>query len=156
MGTASAILAACGGFLLAILWMDLMFDVQVLRHRHRNVELPEPVLASIAAYYRRVTTEARPMGHLVGAVMATTLVTLAVRISLGEGPRGLALASLLLGGGPILLAFSRVYPNAVRLAARSDSSLRQSTLARSICSDHLLCLVGILGFLALQLAAPTR
>ena len=39
-------LAACGGFLLAVLWMDLMFDVQVLPHRHLP-ELPEAVLASI-------------------------------------------------------------------------------------------------------------
>ena len=54
------LLAACGGFLLAVLWMDLMFDVQVLRHR-RDAQLPEPVLASIAAYYGRVTTRARPM-----------------------------------------------------------------------------------------------
>jgi hypothetical protein len=30
---APLVLAACGGFLLAVLWMDLMFDVQVLRHR---------------------------------------------------------------------------------------------------------------------------
>src|ERR1043166_2149382 len=49
----SLILAACGGFLLAVLWMDLMFDVQVLPHR--TPELPEPVVSSIAAYYRRVT-----------------------------------------------------------------------------------------------------
>ncbi|MBP2452209.1 hypothetical protein JOF57_002122 [Mycolicibacterium lutetiense] len=31
--------------------MDLIFDVQVLPHR-RSAELPEPVLASIAGYYR--------------------------------------------------------------------------------------------------------
>ena len=49
------VLAACGGFLLAVLWFDLMFDVQVLRHGSAAV-LPEPVLASIAGYYRRVTT----------------------------------------------------------------------------------------------------
>ncbi len=55
--------AACAGFLLAVLWMDLMFDVQVLRHR--DAALPEPVLASIAAYYRRATTTSRPMGHLI-------------------------------------------------------------------------------------------
>jgi hypothetical protein len=147
----SPLLATCGGFLLAVLWMDLMFDVQVLRHRGRGVELPEDVLASIAAYYRRVTTTASPMGHLVGAVMATTLVATAVQLF--AGPRGVALASLPLAGGPILLALLRVYANAARLGARSDPPARQSALARSICRDHLLCFGGILAFVALQLWA---
>ena len=62
---------AGAGFLLAVLWFDLMFDVQVARHRHG--EAPEEVLASIAGYYRRVTTTSRPMGRLVGLVMLATL-----------------------------------------------------------------------------------
>jgi hypothetical protein len=151
---ASLILAACGGFLLAVLWMDLIFDVQVLRHRD-GANLPEPVLASIAAYYRRVTTSARPMGHLVGAVMAIALVTLAVELAAGGRARWIPLASLVLGGGPIALAALRVVPNAVRLATRSDSAEQQSALARAICRDHLVCLAGVLAFEALQLfAAP--
>lgn len=151
MQAASAILAACGGFLLAVLWMDLMFDVQVLRSRHGDAELPEPVLASIAGYYRRVTTDASPMGHLVAVVMAITLITLAVQMVGGQGPRWRDLASLLLCGGPILLAIGRVVPNAVRLGSRRDPAPRQSALARSICRDHLLCFAGMLGFVALQL-----
>ncbi len=132
MQAESAILTTCGGFLLAVLWMDLMLDVQVLRHRHLGGELPESVLASIAAYYGRVTTAARPMSHLVAAVMATLVITLLVQLALGRGPSWLALLSLLLSGGPILLAMLRVVPNAVRLGARTDSALRQSELARSI------------------------
>jgi hypothetical protein len=151
-----SLLAACGGFLLAVLWMDLMFDVQVLRHRRGGAELPEPVLASIAAYYRRVTTTARPMGHLVGAVMAVTVVGLLAEIAVGAGRPWIAEASLALCGGPILLAMARVYPNAVRLAACSDDARGQSALARSICRDHLACLAGILAFLILRLAAATR
>jgi hypothetical protein len=156
MRAAHSLLAACGGFLLAVLWMDLMFDVQVLRHRKQGGELPEPVLASIAAYYRRVTTTARPMGHLVGAVMATMLLTQSTQMVLGHDPRWLALASLLLCIGPILLAAVRVVPNAVRLGARSDPALRQSELARSICRDHLLCLAGIAAFVVLQLSSARR
>ena len=149
---APLILCACGGFLLAVLWMDLMFDVQVLRHR-TDAELPEPVLASIAAYYRRVTTTARPMGHLVGTVMAIALLTLAVELAIGGRARAVTLASLALGGGPILLAALRVVPNAMRLATRLDSPERQTELARGICRDHLVCLAGILAFVVLQLAA---
>jgi hypothetical protein len=66
----SALLAACGGFLLAILWMDLIFDVQVLGHRRADGPLPEPVLASIAAYYKRATTDSAPMSRLIAAVWA--------------------------------------------------------------------------------------
>jgi hypothetical protein len=145
------LLAACGGFLLAVLWMDLLFDVQVLRHRH-DAELPGPVLASIAAYYARVTTGARPLGHAVGAVMGTLLVVLVWEIVRGREPRWIPLASLALAGGPVLLAFARVLPNAVRLGARSDPPARQSALARAICRDHLLCLAGMLAFVVLQLA----
>lgn len=147
----SAFLAASGGFLLAVLWMDLMFDVQVLRHRRRGDELPEIVLASIAAYYRRVTTTARPMGHAVGAVMLALLIALVVQVAAGREPHWVGLASLPLAGGPILLAFARVLPNAIRLGARSDPLARQSALARSICRDHLLCFGGLLAFVVLQL-----
>jgi hypothetical protein len=152
---ASLILAACGGFLLAVLWMDLMFDVQVLRHRE-GAKLPEPVLASIAAYYHRVTISARPMGHLVGTVMAIALATLAVELAAGGRASWIPLTSLVVVVGPIALAALRVVPNAVRLAARSDSVEQQSALARAICRDHLVCLAGVLVFEALQLfAAPT-
>lgn len=147
----SALLVAGGGFLLAVLWMDLMFDVQVLGHGRRGDELPEPVLASIAAYYRRVTTTARPMGHGVGAVMVALLVALVVQVAAGRAPRWVALTSLPLAGGPILLAFARVLPNAMRLGAGCDPPARQSALARSICRDHLLCFGGILAFVVLQL-----
>ena len=44
----NAFVTAGAGFLLAVLWFDLMFDVQAAGHAAR---LPEPVLASIAAYY---------------------------------------------------------------------------------------------------------
>ena len=151
----SLVLTACAGFLLAVLWMDLMFDVQVLRHR-RDEDLPEAALASIAAYYRRVTTAARPMGHLVGTVMAILLVSLVVQIARGGGSRVVALASLALAGGPIALAALRVVPNAVRLGSRADPPARQSALARSICRDHLVCLAGIAAFLAVQLALGVR
>lgn len=150
------LLTACGGFLLAVLWMDLLFDVQVLRHRERDRALPEPVLASIAAYYRRVITDARPLGHLIGMVMILALTTLVVQIAAGYGPRWLAGVSLGCAGGPVLLALLRVVPNAVRLGSRADSALEQSALARAICRDHLLCLAGIAGFVGVQLVAAAR
>lgn len=141
------ILAACAGFLVAVLWMDLMFDVQVLRH-HGAAELPEPVLASIAAYYRRVTTDAWPMSYLIAAVMLLGIVALVTRLA--TMPAWAGVASVVLLGGPVLLAAKRIVPNAVRLGRRADSIAVQSALARAICREHLLCLAAVVGFLALQ------
>ena len=140
-----------GGFLLAVLWMDLMFDVQVLRHRRDRGDLPEDVLASIAGYYRRVTTLAQPMGHVIAAVMVLTLV--AVGTEIVRGSTALALASLPFCAGPIALALARVVRDAVRLGARADPPAVQSALARGICRDHFLGLVSIAIFVAIQLAA---
>ena len=152
----NALLAAGGGFLLAVLWMDLMFDVQVLRHRGQRGPLPEEVLNSIAGYYRRVTTSARPMSHAVGAVMATTVAGSALELVRGTGPRALSLLALLLCASPAALAYRRVVPNAVRLGARADAPETQSALARAICRDHLLCLAAIVLFVGLQLAESAR
>jgi hypothetical protein len=69
-----ALRAACGGFLLAVLWFDLMFDVQVLGHGAAPAPLPDETLASIARYYARVTGGAHPMQVLVALVMATAVL----------------------------------------------------------------------------------
>jgi hypothetical protein len=146
----SALVTVCGGFLFAVLWMDLMFDVQILRHRNAE-PLPEDVLASIATYYRRVTTSARPMSSLIGVWMIVGLVAIVVQLVRGDLPRWVSLASLALVVPPTALAAVRVLPSAVRLGSRTGSLADQSLLARQICRDHLQCLAWILAFLALRL-----
>ena len=145
-----AVASAGAGFLLAVLWFDLMFDVQVLGRRER--ELPEEVLASIAGYYRRVTTAARPMSRLIAAVMIATLASLVAEIVGDDVAPGIAWASLGLALAPILLAGGRTLPSAVRLGSRTDAAEDQSSLARSICREHLFCLACIVALLVLQLA----
>ena len=145
------ILAACGGFLLAVLWFDLMFDVQVLGHA--GGVLPEDVLASIAAYYRRVTTDAFPLNRLVGLVMLVTIAGSAYALARARAARWQAGLALMLCAAPVALAAARVFPNAVRLGTRVDSLTRQSELARAICHDHLACLAAVAAFVALQLMA---
>jgi hypothetical protein len=146
-----AFAAAGAGFLLAVLWLDLMFDVQVLAHRHQE-QLPEDVLASIARYYARATTAARPMNRLIALVMLCTLAAIVVEIAAGRQDAWVAWASLLLALGPIALAGARVVPNAVRLGTRRDPVEWQSAAARSIFGDHVLCLCGIAALLVVQLA----
>ena len=148
----TAFVTAGAGFLLAVLWFDLMHDVQVLSGRSRKDELPEDVLVSIARYYRRVTTEARPMNRLIAAVMVGTLVAIGIQIADGDSARWVGWTSLVLAGAPILLAGLRTVPNAVRLGGRADSPSEQAGLARAICSDHLVCFGAISALLAIQLA----
>ncbi|ETW24951.1 hypothetical protein MGAST_05365 [Mycobacterium gastri 'Wayne'] len=151
MSVVAPLLTACGGFLLAVLWMDLIFDVQVLRYRRTSDELPEPVLASIAGYYHRATTTSRPMSRLVALVMAILVGALAFAAVHGPGPGWLLAASAVLVGIPVGLAAVHTVPCAVRLGKRVDSPAEQTRLARAICRDHLVCTGGILAFLLLWL-----
>jgi hypothetical protein len=146
----SAFVAAGAGFLLAVLWFDLMFDVQA--RGRRPSDLPEETLASIAGYYARVTTAARPMNRLVAATMAATLAGIVGEIAAGDGPAWVAWTSLALTVPPIALAGAHTVPSAIRLGSRADDAAAQSALARSILRDHLLCLAAIAALLAVQLA----
>jgi hypothetical protein len=147
----SAFVCAGAGFLLAVLWFDLMFDVQALRPRVGV--LPEEALASIAGYYGRVTTAARPMNRLVAGVMLATIAALVVEIASAEYSAWVGWVSLVLALVPIAVAGARTVPSAVRLGTRSDTAARQSELARSILYQHLFCFASIAALLAVQLAA---
>ncbi len=142
----NAFVAAGAGFLLAVLWFDLMFDVQVLRGQ------PDAAVASISAYYRRVTTDARPMNILIGAAMAGTLAAIVVQIAEGEARAWVGWASLALAGAAIALAAVHTFPAAVRLGARRDPPEAQVRLARSVCRDHLVCFPAIAAVIVIQLA----
>jgi hypothetical protein len=155
MSTMTPLLTACSGFLLAVLWMDLIFDVQVLQHRSAREELPEPVLASIANYYHRATTTSRPMSRLIALVMVILLAALAFQAARGHDPAWLLATSAALAGVPMLLALINTVPNAVQLGHRADSPDEQTRLARSICRDHLICAGSMLAFLIVWVAHMT-
>jgi len=143
------LVASCGaGFLLAVLWFDLMFDVQV---RGKAAELPPGVRESIAAYYRRVTTTAQPMSRLVAIVMLVTLAALVGEVVSSATPRLVAISSLALVVFAVGLAAARTVRSAVRLGAQTDPPNRQDALARSIYRDHVLCFTAIAVTVALQL-----
>jgi uncharacterized membrane protein YesL len=129
-----------------------MFDVQVLAHR-RSPEVPEPVTESIAAYYRRVTTTASPMGSLVGLVMGVLLVALVIQAATGGAAVWVSAVSVHAAGAAIALAMVRVFPRAVRLGARTPPQTQQGELARRIFRDHVFCLVAMVTLLSVQLAA---
>jgi hypothetical protein len=134
--------------LLAVLWFDLMFDVQV---RGRGGELPAGVRDSIAAYYRRVTTTSHPMSRLVAFMMLVTVGALIGEVVSGAMPRVVAVSSLALVTLAVGLAVARTVRSAVRLGAQTDPPNRQDALARSIYRDHVLCFAAIAVTVVLQL-----
>ena len=143
--------AAGAGFLLAVLWFDLMFDVQT--RRHSADPLPPEVLASISAYYRRVTTEAYPMNRLIALVMLLTLAAIVAEIVEGENPWWIGWGSIALAGSGFVPTMIRTVPNARRLGSAVDSAEQQSRLARAVCRDHMFSFARMLPVLVLQLIA---
>lgn len=141
--------AAGTAFLVAVVWLDLMFDVQ--SRKHAIHPLPIEVLASISAYYRRVTTEAYPMNWLVRLVMWLTLSSIVAEVVEGVHPLWIGWFSLALAGGSVVIASRRTVPNARRLAGAQDTPEMQSTLVRAICRDHLLTFACMFLVLGLQL-----
>jgi hypothetical protein len=146
----TALLAAGGSFLLAVIWMDLMFDVQALR-TPRGAPLPDAALASIAAYYRRVTTDAIPMNQLVAIVMAVTVLGTLQQLVSGRGAFTWRLVALLLCITPIVLAKARVFPNAARLGTGREPRVVEEALAREIAWAHVGCFAAMLLFVVIQL-----
>jgi hypothetical protein len=147
----NAFAAAGAGFLLAVLWFDLMFDVQTRKSAANP--LPNEVLASISAYYRRVTTEAYPMNRLVALVMLLTLAAICVEIVQGANPWWIGWGSIALAGSGFVPTMMRTVPNARRLGSTVDSAEEQSRLARAICRDHMFSFARMFGVLVLQLLA---
>ena len=143
--------AAGAGFLIAVLWFDLMFDVQT--RNHPGDSLPTEVLASISAYYRRATIEAWPMNRLIAVVMILTLLAIVVEIFQNADHWWITWISLAPAASAIGLARVRTVPNAMRLGRAADSPAEQTRLARAIYRDHLYCLAAIFVLLVLQLSA---
>jgi ABC-type tungstate transport system substrate-binding protein len=147
----NAFVTAGAGFLAAVLWFDLMFDVQAARQPPGD--LPEQTLASIASYYARVTTAARPMNRLIALTMLATLAAIVVEVVEGFSRAWVPWCSLALALGGIVTAGARTVPSAVRLGTRRDTTAEQSELARAVLAQHVFCFSCIASLIALQLAA---
>jgi hypothetical protein len=146
----TALLMACGGFLAGVLWMDLLFDVQIMR-------MPaEEAVAVISAYYANATTRAYPMNRLIGLTMLTLAGGAIWQLVRGEVDRRLAAAATATAMLPVGLALTRIVPNAVHIGERADSLEQQAALARSILVDHLACLALIVGFIVIQANIASR
>ena len=145
----TALVAAGAGFFAAVLWFDLMFDVQMLGHTRRE---PADAVALNAAYYRRVTTDAAPMNYLIAIAMFGTLAVVVAEIAGDDVPSATAWASLVVLVPAIAIALLHTVPAATRLGSGRDEPATQAALARSVLRDHLVCFGLVLALLGLQLS----
>ena len=141
-----AFVTAGAGFLLAVLWFDLMFDVQSRRGTAEDVE-------SISTYYARVTRGASPMNRLVALAMVATLAGVIAELVGESVPRWAAWTSLLFTLAPVGLAGARTVPAAVRLGQRTDPIEHRAVVARQILAQHVFCFACITIVLVTQLAS---
>lgn len=142
----------CIGFMLAVLYMDLVFDLSALPHRHVKGPLPNDILDPIAMYYRYITRNP----YLLMFVMLTTTVCIVAEIYYRQVPRwagytSLALIAIAQAGGVL-----KVIPTAQRLGAGKDTVEEQTRMVRSIFPAHLVLLVCILLLAAVQLVSTFK
>src|SRR6266853_3604997 len=130
-------IASGAAFLICVLWFDLMFDVQT--RNHEGDALPTEVLASISAYYRRVTIEAYPMNRLIAVVMILTVLAIITEIVRDVDHLWIGWISFAAAVSAIGLARIRMIPNAARLGPRERIS-RSANRSRSYAlpRSHLL------------------
>ena len=143
------VITAAAGFLIAVLWFDLMFDVQLLPRR--DARSSTDALDSISAYYRRVTTTASPMGRLVALVMVALIAGLVTQAVRGDAPIWVSDVSLPAAAIGIGLAGARTFRAARRLGVQADAPDVRHRLGRGILRDHLICLTAMVTLLAAQL-----
>ena len=145
----TAIVVAGAAFLFAVLWFDLMFDAQVLKHPAGT--LPPDVLAATSSYYRRVTVEGAPMMYLPVVVMLLTLGAIVCELVRHSVPAWVAWASLGLGGWAVVSVALIAVPRAQRIGRAQEPPETLSDLARLVLRLHALAAACWLVVIALQI-----
>ncbi len=145
----------CGGFLLAVLWFDLMHDVAIYPYLGGEGLVASDALLTVQTYYRRVLVDSSPMSSLVALVMVLAIGVNLVRLMKSREPVWLRIGCLLLLLPPTLWALTGIVPMAKRVAEEGTDPAILSSLASQIFHAHVICLVMITGFILLQFF-PTR
>lgn len=150
----SALQAACGAFLVAVLTCDLTFDLRVWRAPPGDAAARDHALEAMTQYYRRITAAGSLLAGSVAVAMMEMLASLGYDLVSGPKPGGLMRLALesSLAAGPIVLARVRTFPRARRLALGEGDAAIRVELARSIARDHAVALPAMLAYVLIQLA----
>lgn len=145
----AAWVTACVGFLLGILWLDLIFDVQTARSGRLGGRAREDALAVVSTYYRHATGGLPAMSHVIAALMLATLASIVVQLVGDTTPDWVAWLSLVATGIPIARAGTNTVPCAMKLGAAATEE--RALLARRVLWDHVIAIIGLTLALLVQL-----
>lgn len=137
----------CLGFMMAVLYIDLMFDVSAAPYRKSNAPLPKAVLDPITHYYGRITQNP----YVLMFVMLTAALCIGSEILYSLVPRWASYSSLFLMGLSMMTGTVKVIPTAQRLGAGTDSEEVRTRMIHSMLPFHVILLINILLLTAIQL-----
>jgi hypothetical protein len=141
----------CLGFMMAVLYIDLMFDIMAAPYRKTNAALPKAVLDPITHYYGRITQNP----YVLMFVMLTALLCIGSEILYNLVPRWAAYASLGLMLLSMMTGVAKVIPTAQRLGAGTDTEDERTRMVHSMMPFHLILMVNILLLTAIQFSVAT-
>jgi hypothetical protein len=136
----------CIGFMLAVLYIDLVFDMSALPYRKNKAALPREVLDSITNYYSHITRNP----WLLIFVMTTSATCIVWEIVYDLVPPRIGYSSVVLFGALMLISMLKVIPAAQRLASGKESMERQVRLVHSLFPYHVLLLIAVIALTLLQ------
>ncbi len=139
----------CLGFMFAVLYIDMVFDVSARGHRHTGKPLPPDVLEPIVTYYRYITKNP----FLLIGILTTALASIIAEIRYALVPAWAGYASLALILLTMLTGVLKIIPQAQRLAAGKDSIEQQTTLVHGLLPFHTVMMVNVFLLIAVQLMA---
>ena len=136
----------CLGFMMAVLYIDLMFDVSAAPYRRTKAALPQEILDPITHYYGRITQNP----YVLMFVMLTTVLCIGSEILYNSAPRWASYSSLFLMGLSMMTGTLKVIPTAQRLGAGTDTEDVRTRMVHSMLPFHLILMVNIILLTAIQ------
>jgi hypothetical protein len=136
----------CIGFMLAVLYIDLVFDMVALPYRKNRATPPKEVLESITSYYGRITQNP----WLLIFVLTTSATCIIWEIVYKLVPPRISYCSIVVVSALMLIGVLKVIPAAHRLASGKESIEVQTRLVHSLFPYHILLLILTLSLTLLQ------
>lgn len=140
------VLFTCIGFLAGFVWINIKFDWIAVPYRNKPGILPEEVLVPMTLFYRHLKSAIQ-----LAVVMIFILLIFILEIVQGMVSPWVAWGCLILFAITMTRSLLVVIPSARRLAARTDSLEKQTSLAHGMLPMHLLAFTVALILAGLQL-----
>ncbi len=136
----------CYGFMFAVLYIDLTFDVTARPYRFTVAPLPPDVLGPITTYYRVITRNP----YVLMFILVTATTCLGWQIWHSLVPRWAGYSSMALMLVTMLVGILKIIPTAQRLAGGQDGAEQQSRMIHTMLPFHAWMMINLLLMVAVQ------